>query len=251
MSKKSKKNKKFKELDYNFEEYDEEKEKEEIDEVLRLLQKTFSLSDDEMTKLLNYDFEDEDLKDIDKLVSILLNIYSAKEEEKEKKEKSKPVNNENINQEKENKLDIEPRSKLKDLIYSIQNEQKNNENSINNSDDFKPKNSNKRSIKVVNFNVRKAKEFLKMNENKKEIDLHGFTLVQSMYIVDKKLISLTEKKHNEKLPEITLTIITGVGHHSPDHKPVLHPQLTKYLKDIRKISVDEKSQKGVIFVTIY
>jgi len=35
-----------------------------------------------MTKLLNYDFEDEDLKDIDKLVSILLNIYSAKEEEK-------------------------------------------------------------------------------------------------------------------------------------------------------------------------
>ena len=251
MSKKSKKNKKYKELDYNIEEYDEEKEKEEINEVLRLLQKTFNLSDDEMTELLNYEFGDEDLKDIDKLVSILLNIYSAKEEEKEKKEKSKPVNNENINQEKENKLDIEPRSKLKDLIYSIQNEQKNNENSINNSDDFKPKNSNKRSIKVVNFNVRKAKEFLKMNENKKEIDLHGFTLVQSMYIVDKKLISLTEKKHNEKLPEITLTIITGVGHHSPDHKPVLHPQLTKWLKEIRKISVDEKSQKGAIFVTIY
>ena len=61
-----KKNKKFKDLDYNFEVYDEEKEKEEINEVLRLLQKTFNLSDDEMTELLNYEFGDEDLKDIDK-----------------------------------------------------------------------------------------------------------------------------------------------------------------------------------------
>ena len=246
-----KKNKKFKDLDYNFEVYDEEKEKEEINEVLRLLQKTFNLSDDEMTELLNYEFGDEDLKDIDKLVSILLNIYSTKEKEKEKKESPKPANNENINQEKGNKLDIESKSKLWDLIYSIKNEQKNNENSINKSDDFKPKNPNKRAIKIVNFNIKKAKEFLKMNENKKEIDLHGYTLVQSMYIIDKKLISLTEKKHNENLKEITLTIITGVGHHSPDHKPVLHPQLTKWLKDIRKISVDEKSQKGAIFVTIY
>ena len=245
-----KKNKKFKDLDYNFEEYDEEKEKEEINEVLRLLQKTFNLSDDEMTELLNYEFGDEDLKDIDKLVSILLNIYSTKEKETEKKEHPKPANNENINQEKGNKLDIESKSKLRDLIYSIKNEQKNNENSINKSGDLKPKNSNKR-IKIVNFNIKKAKEFLKMNENKKEIDLHGYTLVQSMYVIDKKLISLTEKKHNENLKEITLTIITGVGHHSPDHKPVLHPQLTKWLKDIRKISVDEKSQKGAIFVTIY
>jgi len=247
MKKKNKKNKKFKELDYNFEEYDEEKEKEEIDEVLRLLQKTFSLSDDEMTKLLNYDFEDEDLKDIDRLVSILLNIYSKKEEEK--KEPKKPANNENINQEKGNKLDIEPRTKLQDLIYSIEHEQKNNENKID--DDYKPKNLNHRPIKVVNFNVKKAKEFLKVNGTKTEIDLHGFTLVQSMYIIDKKLESLTDKKCNEKLQKITLTIITGVGNHSPDHKPVLHPQLTKYLKDIRKISVDEKSQQGAIFVTIY
>jgi len=54
-----------------------------------------------------------------------------------------------------------------------------------------------------------------------------------MYIIDKKLESLTNKKCNENLKEITLTIITGVGHHSPEHKPVLYPQLKKYLKDIR------------------
>ena len=99
--------------------------------------------------------------------------------------------------------------------------------------------------------MKEAKKFLKNNENKTQIDLHGFTLVQSMYIIDQKIMSLYEKKYNENLSEILLTIITGVGHHSPDHKPVLHPQLTKYLKKMKKISVDEKSQKGTIFVKIY
>ena len=203
-----------------------------------------------MTKLLNYDFEDEDLKDIDKLVSILLNVYSKKEEEEKKDTKpANNENNENISQEKVTKIDIEPKSKLGKLIQSIEFEKKNN---INESDeDYKPTKANNKQIKVLNFNVKKAKEFLKENENKKEIDLHGFTLVQSMYIIDKKLMSLTEKKYNENLKEIPLTIITGVGHHSPNHKPVLHPQLTKYLKRIKKISVDEKSRKGAILVTIY
>lgn len=247
MKKKNKKNKKFQDFDYNLEEYDEEKEKEEIDEVLRLLQKTFSLSDDEMTSLLNYEFEDEDLKDIDKLVSILLNVYSKQDEEK--KEPQKPTNNENINQEKVNKLDNEPMTKLKELIYSIEKEKKIDDKIY---EDYTPnKNTNNKPIKVLNFSMKKAKEFLKINENKKEIDLHGFTLVQSMYIVDKMLTSLTEKKYNENLKEILLTIISGVGHHSKDHKPVLHPQLTKYLKKLKKISVDEKSQKGAIFVKIY
>ncbi len=189
MKKKNKKNKKFQDFDYNLEEYDEEKEKEEIDEVLRLLQKTFSLSDDEMTSLLNYEFEDEDLKDIDKLVSILLNVYSKQDEEK--KEPQKPTNNENINQEKVNKLDNEPMTKLKELIYSIEKEKKIDDKIY---EDYTPnRNTNNKPIKVLNFNMKKAKEFLKINENKKEIDLHGFTLVQSMYIVDKMLTSLTEK----------------------------------------------------------
>lgn len=242
--------KKFKDLDKNFEEYDEEKENQEINEVLRLLKNTFSLSDEEMTELLNNDFEDEDLKNIDKLVSILLNLYSTKEEEK--KESPKTENNEKINQKKGIKLDIEQKSKLKDLIYSIENEQKNNKNSFNKSDDdYKPTNSNKRSINFVNFDIKEAKKFLKINGNKKEINLHKRRLVESMYIIDKKLISLTEEKYNQNLKEITLKIITGVGHHSKNHKAVLHPQLTKWLKNIKKISVDEKREDGVIYVTIY
>ena len=84
----------------------------------------------------------------------------------------------------------------------------------------------------MNNVIKQAKEFLKINGNKKVINLHGRTLIQSMYIIDKKLISLTQEKYNENLKEITLKIITGVGHHSKNHQAVLHPQLTKWLNCI-------------------
>ena len=183
-----------------------------------------------MTELLNYDFVDEDLKDIDKLVSILLNKLNIEEENEEEKgkESSKSVENENISKKEGNKLEIVKSSKLRDLLNSIDNENKFSENDINNiNEDKKTKVKNKKTINVFNFNIKKAKEFLKMNENKKQIDLHGFTLVQSMYIVEKKLISLKDKKNEDNLKEITLNIITGVGNNSPGHKPILYPNLTK------------------------
>lgn len=250
MKKNNKKNKNFQDLDYKFEEYDEEEEKEEINEGLRYLQNTFSLSDDEMTKLLNYDFENEDLKDIDKLASILLNIYNTEEEEEEdKKEFSNPANNENINKEKTNKLDIESRSKLNDLFYSIENEKKYNKNSTNINEDCKPRKSKKKKFKFVGFE--EAKDFLKEHGNEKKIDLHDFTLVQSMYIIDEMINSLTKEKYYHNLKEIELTIITGPGNHSKDHKPILHPQLAIYLRGFKKVSVDEKSNPCDLYVKIY
>ena len=70
-----------------------------------------------------------------------------------------------------------------------------NENRINkDNEDKKTKTKTKKSIVVANFDIKKAKEFLRMNENKKKIDLHGFTLVQSMYIIEKMLISLRKKR---------------------------------------------------------
>lgn len=240
MKSKKNKKKKFKDLDANLEEYDEEKEKEEINEVLRLLQKTFNYTDDEMTELLNYEFLDEDLRDIDRLVSILLNKDNEFVDE-DKKEKEEETEKENIPNEKKKK------SQLKEFLESIDKKFINDENMNN----FEEKKADKKPYKVVNFNIKKAKEFLKLNENKKQIDLHGFTLVQSMYIVDKKLESLEEKKIEDSLKEITLIIITGVGHHSPDHKPVLHPNLTIFLKKMKKYTVKGKAEEGNIFVTIY
>ena len=53
-----------------------------------------------------------------------------------------------------------------------------------------------------------------------------------------------------------MTIITGKGLHSQEHKAVLHPKLSVYLKGLRrqnkyKLKVDEKSDEGAIFVTIF
>ena len=53
-----------------------------------------------------------------------------------------------------------------------------------------------------------------------------------------------------------MTIITRKGLHSQEHKAVLHPKLSVYLKGLRrqnkyKLKVDEKSDEGAIFVTIF
>ena len=71
------------------------------------------------------------------------------------------------------------------------------------------------------FSIKEAEEFLESNKNETKIDLHEKRLIESMYIVYHKIISLKEKKSEEGLKEITLTIITGVGNHSKGHQPVL------------------------------
>lgn len=81
--------------------------------------------------------------------------------------------------------------------------------------------------------------------------MHGFTLAESLYILRRKLKEIKNKKIYDNLPNITLSIITGKGLHSPEGKAVLFPNLTKFLKSLDKISVDEKSEPGVIKVTMY
>ena len=205
-----------------------------------------------MTELLNYYFEDDDLDDIDKLVEILLTQYYKQEfkgDEKEEISDSK----EKIHKTKEkNELDISKRSNLRDLLFSIKCEKKINKNSIDKyNEDKKP---NIKTKKLSNFDLKKAKEFLKKNENNITIDLHRCTLAQSLYIIEKKLQSLEDKQIDDNLKEITLTIITGIGNNSPGHKAVLKPKVTEWLRIIKKnkkYKLISKSWEGFIFLTIY
>ena len=250
--KKNKKNK-FKEFNYKIEEYDEEKEKEEKNEILKLLKDTFSLTDNEMEVLLNYYFEDDDLDDIDKLFEILLTKYYKQEfKDDEEDEDDKDIDESKEKIEEKNELDINKRSNLRDLLFSIKCEKKLNENSIHSyNEDKKPNNKRK---KLSNFDLKKTKEFLEENGNSKTIDLHGCTLAQSLYIVEKKIESLKDLMFYDNLKEITLTIITGIGNHSPEHKAVLKPKVTEWLRIIKrnkKYKLISKSTEGHITVTIY
>ena len=247
MSKKGKK-RKYIDLDQNIGEYDEEQEKKDIDKTLEFIQTTFSLTDDEMTDLLNYEFLDEDLRDFDRLASILIDRQEKQREEEEKKEKEKEKKEQVISEEKKDISKEEgKKSKLREYLESIDKKDDNKDDNMKNKI---VKHKNKSPIKG-NFSIKEAEEFLKSIKNKNEIDLHGKRLVESMYIVHNKIISLKQKKSEGSLKEITLTIITGVGYHSVGGKPVLHPNLTKWLKGERKYKVDEKSRAGHIFVTIY
>ena len=207
---------------------------------------TFSLTNDEMNDLLNYDFLDEDLRDFDRLASILIERQEKEREEEEKKEKEKEKKNQIISEEsKDISKEEGKKSKLREYLESIDKK-----------DDIKDTDKKKTKHKTNNlfegkFNIKKADEFLESSKNKTEINLHHKNLIESMYIVHNKIISLKVKKSEECLKEITLTIITGVGNHSIGHQPVLHPNLTKWLKNERKYKVDEKSCPGNIFVTIY
>ena len=250
MSKKGKK-RKYIDLDQNIGEYDEEQEKKDIDKTLEFIQTTFSLTDDEMTDLLNYEFLDEDLRDFDRLASILIDRQEKQREEEEKKEKEKEKKEQVISEEVNKDISKEEgkKSKLKEYLESIDKKDDYKDDNMK-SKNKKGKHKNKYLIKK-DFNIEKAEEFLKSTKNKTEIDLHEKRLFESMYIVENKINSLKQKKSEECLKEITLTIITGVGYHSPGGKPVLHPNLTKWLKAKRKYKVDEKSRAGHIFVTIY
>ena len=121
--KKGKKNK-FKDSDIKIEEYDEQKEKEERDEILKLLKESFSLTDDEMTELLNYYFEDDDLDDIDKLINIILNKFYGQENENIIDSANENSIKKDSSTEEKNKIDINKRSNIRDLLYSLKIEKK-------------------------------------------------------------------------------------------------------------------------------
>ena len=248
-SKKNKKKnkKKFKEFDLKIEEYDEEKEKEEKDEMLRLLKNTFSLTDDEMTELLNF-VEEEDYDDIDKFISILLNLFSIPEDEEDKEDKE--ISNSISNNEEKKEPVIKKKTKLTELLESAKNEIINNEDNIT----TKPEKQKTKMNLCSCLDLKRITGFLKKNGNSKKIDLHGYTLVQSMCIVEKKLESLREKMIEDNLKEITLEIVTGIGNNSPGHKAILKPKITQWLKLINRdnnFSVNSPVDEGWIMVTIY
>ena len=99
----------------------------------------------------------------------------------------------------------------------------------------------------------KIQQFAQNNENRNsnEIDLHGLNVQESKYIIDRKIKSLKEKKIENNLKSISLTIITGTGSHSVGHRPVLYPSLLDWLRNRDKLSVKGEISKGMIFVTIY
>ena len=88
------------------------------------------------------------------------------------------------------------------------------------------------------------------NNNSKQIDLHGLTVQESKYIVESILQKLRNKKIEDNLKFITLTIITGKGSHS-EEGPVLFPELLYWLKEKDKIKADGKLDEGAIYVTIF
>ena len=107
---------------------------------------------------------------------------------------------------------------------------------------------------MLMFRFKANSRVLKKNENSKKIDLHGYTLVQSMCIVKKKLESLLEKMIEDNLKEITLEIVTGIGNISPGHKAILKTKIAQWLKLINRdnnFSVNSPIDKGWIMVTIY
>ena len=142
MSKKGKK-RKYIDFDQNIGEYDEEQEKKDIDKTLEFIQTTFSLTDDEMTDLLNYEFLDEDLRDFDRLASILIDRQEKqREEEEEKKEKEKEKKEQVISEEKKDiSKEDGKKSKLKEYLESIDKKDDYN-------DDNMKKKIKKESIKI-------------------------------------------------------------------------------------------------------
>ena len=111
------------------------------------------------------------------------------------------------------------------------------------SDNFK---KDKDEIKYGKNNVWK---FLAKDKRNLKIDLHGKRLAESITFVQQKLEELEEfVRKNKNKVMILLLIITGRGKHSPGNKPVLKPNILKWLKS-KNYNVIEEYQ-GALKVLI-
>ena len=88
------------------------------------------------------------------------------------------------------------------------------------------------------------------NKNEHVIDLHGLSLEESKMIIKKKFNTLPKQKELEDIDKIILVIITGVGKHSKNYKPVLLPGLISWIenKSNYRFKVDENN--GIIRVIL-
>ena len=131
--------------------------------------------------------------------------------------------------------------------------QEKNNNQINLDNNFKdikrPKKQKKQKEKrqYREYNEYNVLEFLEKNKFKQRIDLHGFKLSESMIIVKKKLEEM-EKIARETKSQKLLIIVTGRGNHSPGGKPVLRPNILRWLKR-QKYEVNERDP-GALYVLI-
>ena len=132
-------------------------------------------------------------------------------------------------------------------IYEEEKDRGNKVNYENNNFNIKrPKYPKERRIRRK-FDENKVLEFLEKNKNKHRIDLHGFKLAESMIIVKNKLEemqNIVKITKSEKL----LIIVTGRGKHSPGNKPVLRPNILRWLKR-RNYNVIEKDP-GALYVVL-
>ena len=104
-----------------------------------------------------------------------------------------------------------------------------------------------RKIRKYSNNI--ALDFLGKIQYKQKIDLHGKKLVESKTFLQQKLKESEEfVRENKNEVIILLLIITGRGKHSPGNKPVLRPNILKWLKDNNYNVIEEYS--GAIKVLI-
>ena len=195
----------------NEKEKEEDKEKiNEVDDVLNFLIELapFNTKEEIHQKLIEFNF------DMDKVISNLLG-------------------------------ELEPND-------SKENDNKNKINNYLNDDNFKKiKRKTKKYLnnkpKYINYDDDKVFEFLEKNKNKNRIDLHGFKLSESMFIVKEKLEQM-EMNVKEMGGSQLLIIVTGRGNHSKGGKPVLRPNILRWLKR-NNYDVNERDP-GALYVVI-
>ena len=207
--------------------------------------------------------------------------FSLIKDEKEKNENEKEKDKEKINEKDDDKIlnfliELAPfntkeeiKQKLIEFNFDVdkvisnllgeldQNDSKENDNKnkINNNlnnDNFKKvkrkeKNNINKKPKYREYDDDKVFEFLEKNKNKNRIDLHGFKLSESMFIVKEKLEQM-EMNVKEMGGSQLLIIVTGRGNHSKGGKPVLRPNILRWLKR-NNYDVNERDP-GALYVVI-
>ena len=140
-----------------------------------------------------------------------------------------------------------------------ENKKKHNKNNLKKTAPFNYEESLK---KLISYNVEHdyllennksynniALDFLGKIQYKQKIDLHGKKLGESKTFLQQKLKESEEfVRENKNEVIILLLIITGRGKHSPGNKPVLRPNILKWLKDNNYNVIEEYS--GAIKVLI-
>ena len=207
----------------------------------------FSLIKDEKEKNENEKEKDKEKineKDDDKILNFLIELapFNTKEEIKQKLI--------------EFNFDVDKViSNLLGQLDSNDSKENDNKNKINNNlnnDNFKKvkrkeKNNINKKPKYREYDDDKVFEFLEKNKNKNRIDLHGFKLSESMFIVKEKLEQM-EMNVKEMGGSQLLIIVTGRGNHSKGGKPVLRPNILRWLKR-NNYDVNERDP-GALYVVI-